>query len=41
MQSVMEVVAPLGIDAIAAERLGPDDPRVVQVALGDETGCGA
>ena len=32
----MEVVAPLGVEAEPAELPGPDDPRVVQVALGDQ-----
>src|SRR5581483_12133302 len=36
VQGVVEVVAPLGIQAVAPERRRADQPRVVQVALGDD-----
>src|SRR5258708_2565029 len=36
MQRVMEVVAPLGVEAVSAVRRVGDDAGVVQVALGDQ-----
>src|SRR4029079_10594608 len=35
VQRVVEVVAPLGVEAETELRLGRDDARVVEVALGD------
>ena len=36
VQRVVEVVAPLGVDAVATKLPGTHDARVVEVALGDE-----
>ena len=36
MQRVMEIVAPLRVDPIAAEFARPHDPGVVEVAFGDQ-----
>jgi hypothetical protein len=36
VEGVVEVVGPLGVEAVAADLAGTDQPGVVQVALGDE-----
>ena len=36
VEGVVEVVGPLGVDPEPADLPGADDPRVVQVALGDQ-----
>src|SRR4029453_5869554 len=36
MQRVVEIVAPLGVDAVAADLPWTDNSRVVEIALGDK-----
>src|SRR5512143_1920779 len=35
-EAVMEIIIPLGIEAVSADLCGIDDPNVVQVALGND-----
>src|SRR5271154_3351995 len=35
-ESVMEVIAPLGVDAVASGLTRSDDSRIVEIALGDQ-----
>ena len=41
VQRVVKVVAPLRVEAQAADLAGPDHARVVEVALGDQPGVPA
>src|SRR5688572_24214834 len=36
MQSMMEVIAPLGVDTVTADLLRADNSRIIEIALGDQ-----